>query len=178
VRGRKPTQESRSAEFRQRLIAWKQSPESSRPSLRALARELTTSHQLLGHYLAGLEKWHYRESCRKATQESDQILAGAYLDDRPLTEWEKQRVHHCTMASLRAQAASDFLNKIEQIKRDAKRGPLHPEQIKMLQLFARAGFPEALKLLQQCSPSGTKRCDGNLPAISAGAAKSCRTVPG
>jgi hypothetical protein len=38
VSGRKPKQDSRSAEFRGRLIAWKQTPESSRPSLRALAR--------------------------------------------------------------------------------------------------------------------------------------------
>ncbi len=47
MRGRKPKQESRSAELRQKLIEWKQTPESSRPSLRALARELGTSHQLL-----------------------------------------------------------------------------------------------------------------------------------
>jgi len=55
--GRKPKQESRAIEFRQRLMAWKQTPESSRPSLRALARELGTTHQLLSHYLAGLEEW-------------------------------------------------------------------------------------------------------------------------
>ena len=45
--GRKPKQESRSAEFRQILMAWKQTPEALRPSLRELARELGTSHQLL-----------------------------------------------------------------------------------------------------------------------------------
>jgi hypothetical protein len=54
--GRKTEQESRATEFRQRLMAWKQTPESQRPSLRALARELGTSHQLLKHYLDGLEK--------------------------------------------------------------------------------------------------------------------------
>jgi hypothetical protein len=43
MRGRKTKQESRSAELRQRLIAWKQTPESLRPSLRALARILGTS---------------------------------------------------------------------------------------------------------------------------------------
>lgn len=51
MRGRKPKWESRALEFYGRLARWKQSPESSRPSLRALARELGTSHQLLSHYL-------------------------------------------------------------------------------------------------------------------------------
>lgn len=50
-RGRKPAHESRATEFRRKLIEWKQTPESSRPSLRALARELGTSHQLLTFYL-------------------------------------------------------------------------------------------------------------------------------
>lgn len=57
MRGRKPKYESRAAEFRQRLVAWKQTPESMRPSLRALARELQTSHALLQHYLDGLDEW-------------------------------------------------------------------------------------------------------------------------
>ena len=156
TRGRKTNQESRSAEFRRSLLAWKQTPESLRPSLRALARELGTSHQLLKHYLDGLEKWQYMERYRKAEMESDQILARAYLEDRPMTEWEKHRVHDCTIASLRAQAACDFLDKIEDIKRDAKRGPLHPTQVKMLKLFARIGFPEAQELLQKCSQVGLK----------------------
>ena len=55
--GRKPKQESRSEEFRQALIAWRQTPVAFRPSLRALAREIGTSHQLLGHYLSALEEW-------------------------------------------------------------------------------------------------------------------------
>ena len=55
--GRKPKTESRAAEFRQRLVTWKQTPEPLRPSLRALARELGTTHQLLSHYLDGLEEW-------------------------------------------------------------------------------------------------------------------------
>lgn len=58
--GRKPKLESRSAELRQTLIAWKQTPESSRPSLRALARALGTTHQLLGHYLVGLDEWRWQ----------------------------------------------------------------------------------------------------------------------
>jgi hypothetical protein len=57
MKGRKPKQESRAAEFRQRLIEWKQTPVASRPSLRALARELASSHQLLSYFLSGLEEW-------------------------------------------------------------------------------------------------------------------------
>jgi len=37
-RGRKPKEESRAEELRQALLAWKQTPEDLRPSLRALAR--------------------------------------------------------------------------------------------------------------------------------------------
>jgi hypothetical protein len=38
-------------EFRRTVLACKQTLESSRPSLRALARELGTSRQLLSFYL-------------------------------------------------------------------------------------------------------------------------------
>ena len=47
MKGRKPKQESRAMEFRRELLAWKQIPEASRPSLRSLACDLGTSHQLL-----------------------------------------------------------------------------------------------------------------------------------
>jgi len=57
MRGRKPKQQSRSAEFRESLIEWKQTSESSRPSLRALACQLGTSHQLLSYYLSVLQEW-------------------------------------------------------------------------------------------------------------------------
>ena len=50
------------------LTAWKKTPESSRPPLRALARELGTSHQLLAFYLNGLEKWRGEEYWRRAKE--------------------------------------------------------------------------------------------------------------
>src|ERR1035438_8030118 len=93
--GRKPKQESRSAEFRQRLIAWKQTPDSLRPSLRALARQLGTSHQLLKHYRDGLEKWRYKERYRKAKMESEEIRARANAEGRPMTVWEQQQSLSC-----------------------------------------------------------------------------------
>jgi len=83
MRGRKPQQESRAEELRQRLIAWKQTPVRSRPSVRALAAELGTSHQLLKHYLDGLEKW-------KRDKDLERIRASAKAKGVPVTlELEK-----------------------------------------------------------------------------------------
>lgn len=84
MRGRKPKQESRAEEFRQRLIAWKQEPVRSRPSLRALAAELGTSHQLLKHYVDGLEKW-------KRDKDLERIRASAKAKGVRLTpEYEEE----------------------------------------------------------------------------------------
>ncbi len=147
MRGRKPKQESRSAEFRRRLMAWKQTPESARPSLRALARELGTSHQLLSFYLQRLEKWRIKECWRQARE----IRARANAEGRPMTPWEDQQAYRYERAAIRAMVAPALLNNLELIKQDARRGPLNRHQIKMLKLFARNGYPGAQELLQKCS---------------------------
>jgi hypothetical protein len=85
IRGRKLKLECRSAEFRQRLIAWKQTPESARPSLQGLACELGTSHQVLEHYLKGLEEWQYKERFRQAKKALEGILARAQAENRFIT---------------------------------------------------------------------------------------------
>jgi hypothetical protein len=157
MKGRKPKQESRAAEFRQRLLAWKQTPESLRPSLRALACEIGTSHQLLDHYLAGLEKWQYQERYRKAKEASEEIRARANAEGRPLTPWEEEQIHAYTRAAIRAMVMPSLLDNLEEIKQDAKRGPLHPAQFKMLKLFAKQGFSGAQELLQKCSQVGLKK---------------------
>ena len=54
-------------------------------------------------------------------------------------------------------ATSDFVDSIERIKRDAKRGPLHPAQIKMLKLLARNGFSAARGLLPKFLAVGAKQ---------------------
>jgi hypothetical protein len=59
MKGRKCIEESRATELRQRLIEWQCLPKSARPSLRALARELNTTHQLLSFYLTGLVRWRF-----------------------------------------------------------------------------------------------------------------------
>jgi hypothetical protein len=62
-----------------------------RPSLRALAREIGTSHQLLNHYLKGLEEWQYEERFRQAIKALKGIRARAQAENRFLTPWENQQ---------------------------------------------------------------------------------------
>ncbi len=138
--GRKPKQESRAAEFRHRLIAWKQTPESLRPSLRALACELGTSHQLLKHYLDGLEEWQYEERYRRAKKQSEEIPARAKAENRKMTMRE----------SLAARVTPVLLDQIESIRQDAKRGSLNPYQVETLKQLAE-NFPEAQWVLQKYS---------------------------
>jgi hypothetical protein len=148
-RGRKPNQESRSAEFRRRLIAWKQIPESHRPSLTALACELGTSHQLLSHLLNGLEKWREEERYREAKNRCKEIRSRAEAEKRALSQSEKEQFRASDRASARALLGSVLLNQIENIKREAKRGRLTSHHIEMLKVFARNGFSEAQELLQK-----------------------------
>jgi len=138
--GRKPARESRAAEFRQGLIAWQQIPESSRPSLRALACQLGTSHQLLQHYLDGLEEWQCKERCRKANEKAEEIQAHAKAENREMT------MRECLDAII----TPELLGQIDSMRQDFKHGPLDPHQIKMLKVFAQH-FPEAQQLLQKHS---------------------------
>jgi hypothetical protein len=114
MRGRKPRQESRAIEFRRKLIEWKQTAESSRPPLRALARELGTSHQLLTFYLKGLDKWQGEEYRRQARE----IRARASDEGRPLTQWETQQARHYDRAGLSAMVTPILLDDIRRIKED------------------------------------------------------------
>src|ERR1700722_221620 len=98
MRGRKTNEESRSAEFRRSLFAWKQTPESLRPSLTALARELGTSHQLLTFYLKGLGKWQIKEHWRQAHA----IRIRAFAEGLWMSECEEQQVLAHAGAAIRA----------------------------------------------------------------------------
>jgi hypothetical protein len=145
VRGRKRPQESRATEFRQKLSAWRQLPISSRLSLRALARELGTSHQLLKYYLNGLEKWQGE----KWLHEACEIRTRAYAEGRFLTLGEEQRDHDLTGAGVHAIAASAMRGLLERLKRDAKCGQLNGHQMKTLKVLIRAGFQGAPELLKK-----------------------------
>jgi hypothetical protein len=152
MRGRKPRQESRAIEFRRKLIEWKQTHASSRPSLRALARELGTSHQLLAFYLNGLEKWQGGEYWRQARE----IRARAIAEDRPLTQWEDQQARAYDRAALQLTTGYMLRDSIRRMKKDSERGPLCWHDIKALKMLA-PKFPEAQELLEKCLQNGIKK---------------------
>lgn len=129
MKGRKRKEESRAAELRQRLAVWQQTPEFMRPSLRALARELGTTHQLLTHYCDGLESW-------KAREEAKRIRARAEAEGCEMT------LRECVDAIVTPGILAD----IESLRRAARRGPLNSWQIKTLKLWAKH-FPVAQEVL-------------------------------
>lgn len=149
-RGRKPAGESRAAEIRQRLAMWKQIPEALRPPLRAFARELGTSHQLLTFYLDGLEEWQCREHYRRAKETANKIAeefrARAKAENRKMTVREYIKVI----------VIPGVLDRIERIRRDAQRGPLHRGQLQIVKIWAKQGFPGAQEALEQCSRADLK----------------------
>jgi hypothetical protein len=102
VSGRKPAHESRATEFRHSLTAWQRTPESSRPSLRALARALGTSHQLLTFYLKRLDQWQANEYWRQVRE----IRARVRTENRLLTPWEEQQARACDLNEQSILAAS------------------------------------------------------------------------
>src|SRR5580698_5069980 len=59
--GRRPKEDSRADELREKLLKWNYFPKEVRPSLRRLADALDTSHQLLSHLLVGLENWERKQ---------------------------------------------------------------------------------------------------------------------
>jgi hypothetical protein len=167
--GRKPKAESRGAEIRARLAAWKQTPEAVRPSLRALARELGTSHQLLAFYLRDLWKWQGEEYWREARE----IRARARAENRVLTPWERQQAHACDRTAASTMVHFMLLDDIERMRKESERRPLCWQEIKSLKLLA-GHFPEAHELLQKCSQNTMKGPKNNLPVFSSRSAKSFR----
>jgi len=152
MRGRKPAAESRGSEIRARLTEWVRKPEFSRPSLRALARELGTSHQLLSFYLKNLHKWQSKEHWRQARE----IRARANAEGRALTQREEQQFYAYNGAGIRATVDPILLNVIERVRKESERGPLCRQDFKALKIFA-PYFREAQELLQKCSQDGLKK---------------------
>jgi hypothetical protein len=156
MKGRRKKQESRATEFRQKLMEWNRMPESDRPSLRELALELGTSHQLLQHYLVGLDRWECDEVYRQAQAEKDVIQRRAKAENRPLTPWEQERFRFWDRTGVRASVRSSFLRQLEDMKERAKKGPLHRLEVKSIQIFVKCGIPGAQELLDKCSKMGVK----------------------
>lgn len=167
--GRKPAHESRATEFRRKLMEWKQTPRSSRPSLRAFARELGTSHQLLTFYLKRLDEWQAKEYWRQARE----IRARAIAEGRPLTHWEEHQAHGCDRAAISITAGCLLRDDIKSMRKESERRPLVWQEINSLRFLA-PGFPEARELLKKCSQNGAKDQRNNLPVNASPAAKSFR----
>jgi hypothetical protein len=147
--GRKPASESRAAEIRARLVAWKQIPEARRISLRALAVEIGTSHQLLSFYLRRWDKWRSKEYRRKAKE----IHVRAEAENRCLTQWEEAQADSYEKAAF--QATIDFVlesagkKMLKEIQGDVSaHRTLSKNQLKVLLLLARYGNPSAQEILR------------------------------
>jgi hypothetical protein len=155
--GRKPKHESRATEIRQRLLAWRQVCGPLRTSLRALATELGTSHQLLKHYLDGLEEWQCQERLRRAEEEMKAIRARAKAENRFMTSWEEQRVRVLNREIITAIVQPALLSNLKEIAHAAESGPVHPGQLKIAQLLAKQGLPGAREVVQKCLQVGLKK---------------------
>ena len=126
MKGRKRKEDSRATELRQRLVVWQQTPESMRPPLRALARELGTSHALLQHYLRNLGMWEARESWKRSAE----IRARATAEGRVLAPWEREQARALDYRGGRLFAVAAFSDSIrryeQEMERDINEGKMPP----------------------------------------------------
>jgi hypothetical protein len=158
-RGRKPASESRAVEIRSKLLAWKQTPELQRISLRALAVKLGTSHRLLSVYLAGLNDWQKKDYRRRA--ETIRNLAKA--ENRYMTSREESQAatleraaFHCMIESV----LTSTLKHYEAEFQEKKRGRFTRHELKLVKMLAQRGVPMARKLLEKYRinlPQGSNR---------------------
>lgn len=155
-RGRKPAGESRAAEICPKLIAWERTPEHQRVSLRALAVELGTSHQLLGFYLRNLDRWEMKEYQEKAREIEDRTKA----EGRYMTEQERGQYVAYMRASLRCTIDRTVENILRDLRKGIRHGTLSAEQVKTARLLASYGFREAKEILNAHS-----QYKNNLPAL-------------
>lgn len=147
-RGRKPTSESRAPEIRARLMEWKQTPKSFRSSLRALAADMGTSHQLLSFYLQRLDEWQDKRQGTEYERQENAICARARAENRPMTQWEESQVVANGRAACRSFLRSRLAGSLRRLQREIGEacGPTK-QQIMKLEFFARWGFPMAQKIL-------------------------------
>lgn len=118
---------------------------AQRASLRALAAELSTSHQLLAFYLRRQGKWESRQY-RKMAQ---QICDWARAENRQITNDEQARINaysRAAMFSLADFAVAEMLRKVRQVSREGR--PLRRMYVRMAKLLVRAGCAEALDILK------------------------------
>jgi hypothetical protein len=167
--GRKRISESRATEIRTRLTEWKQIPEPIRISLRALAAEIGTSHQLLSFYLSRWDNWQRNEYRRKAND----IRSRAETETRPqiVAEMLNQAQAFESMA-FRLMLSSALNGALRQLKWKARDGQLARGEMKMLRLLASRGYRDAQEILDRYG--STEKSKNNLPLIPSRVAKSFR----
>lgn len=145
VRGRRFASESQATEIRARLVAWKQSPEPH-ISLRELAAEIGTSHQLLSYYLEGLEDWQLKERRLECTRNVKSLRDQAADWDRPLPLEERRRMlAQADHEERRGIAISLAAGAYKLFRTRAKSSRLEPCEERFL---AKLGTPEALEILK------------------------------
>jgi hypothetical protein len=168
--GRKHLEESRANEIRARLAEWKRLPESSRPSLRALAKELGTSHQLLSHYLQGWEKWQAGEYQRQAKE----LRKRARAETRPwVTDELFRQAEAYDQAAFRSTIEYPLGKLFSKLQRDPKARSLNRAQLRILRFLASRGIAKAREILERWGPA-KKPPQNNLPLSSPRSAKSFR----
>ncbi len=173
MKGRRPKQDSRADEIRARLLVWEQESESARPSLRSLARDLGTSHQLLSYYLEGLGEWQAKRQMENYRRLKEEIEAREKAEHRWCTPQEDPRVciygrkwvdHMLLVALERA---------LRSWRRQARNQNLTTKQVKALEELASKGHENARKILENMG-----RAENNLPVPRSRAAKSFRSEQG
>jgi hypothetical protein len=135
-RGRKRITESRAAEIRTRLVEWKQIPAPIRISLRALAAEMGTSHQLLSFYLRRWDKWQAKEYQRNAND----ICARAEAEKRTMTGEEQAQVVAYTRAALQSMINFVVPDMLTALRKEGKRGKLSRQQLRLAKSLASRGY--------------------------------------
>lgn len=147
--GRRPANQSRGAELRAGLASWMRIPEDKRISLRGLAKQLGTSHQLLNSFLRGWDRWQVKEYRRQAKE----IHVRAEAQRRGLTPWEEQRVNFCTSQALKWTFSALLNDEYEKMRRQAKRGKLSAVDVKVLTYFGGRGERRAQEILEMSRPA-------------------------
>ena len=160
--GRKLVSQSRAGEIRAKLLMWKQSPELQRISLRALAVELRTSHQLLGSHLRSLNKWQAKDYKGRA----EEIRNLAWAENRRLTPWEESRAGALDRAAFQCMIESALAQALRRYEKELRKGKGRAGNLRPFRMLAQRGFPGAQNVLQKYKFS--------LPPKQVGNAKSFR----
>ena len=143
-RGRKPKEESHAEESHEELAAWRQMPESSRPSLRKLADQLGTSEQLLSHYLKTQDEWDANRQAAKCQASGDARGWLYWWRRAALCELVRKIERRWSVAGSDAgRRLSRGLKRIEAKFRREER----ETDLKSLKMFASAGIPRAQEVL-------------------------------